>query len=168
MKILEILKTLILENRSKLHRLFTTPDGIKFEATNHQTQDREGHLSYDEIKDIILDAIDSGSRTHTRVGVPNRMLSRLIRVKYSRIVDEFSSNPQDERIKFVHKREDNEDEEVFDFIEFVLGRKGNDTFLVLSSAFSKNGDYLKLHGIDTVQTKKIILEKYFHIRTVLL
>ena len=168
MKIISALKNIILENRSNYHRLFTSKDGVKFFATPHQTKDRKGHLSYDEIKDIILNAIDSGSNVHTRVGVPNRMLSRLIKDKYPKILDGLFSNTKDERIKFVHKRQDNEDEEVFDYIEFIVARDNNDSFSVISSTFSENGNYLKNFGKNAPQTKKIILEKYFHIKTILL
>ena len=54
MKTLNVLKNLILENRGKYHRLFTSPDGVKFISTTHQTEDRKSNLSYDEIKDIII------------------------------------------------------------------------------------------------------------------
>jgi hypothetical protein len=168
MKTLNVLKNLILENRGKYHRLFTSPDGVKFIATTHQTEDRKSNLSYDEIKDIILTAIDSGINIHTRVGVPNIMLSKLIRDKYRKILNEFSLNPKEKKIKFVHKRNDNEDEEVFDYIEFILARDDENTFLVVSSTFSENGNYLKLYGKDVVQARKVIIEKYFHLRTVLL
>jgi hypothetical protein len=168
MKLLNTLKNILLENRSKEHKLFTTPDGVKFIATTHQTFDREGNLSYKEIKDIILNAIDSGSKIHTRVAVPNTILSRLIREKYINILYEFSQNPKEEKIKFVYERTDNEDEEVFDFIEFIVGRGRDGNFLIVSSTFSNNGDYLRLFGKDAIQARKIMLEKYFHIRTVLL
>jgi hypothetical protein len=168
MKILNVLKKIILEDRSRHHRLFTAPEGPKFIATTHQTSDRKSNLSYDEIKDIILNAIDSGSNIHTRVGVPNLMLSRLIKDKYKKILYEFSKDPEEKKIKFVFKREDNEDEEVFDYIEFILARDSDDTFLIVSSTFSEDGSYLKLYGKDVVQARKVILEKYFHLRTVIL
>jgi hypothetical protein len=168
MKTLNILKNLILENRGKYHRLFTSPEGVKFIATTHQTEDRKSNLSYDEIKDIILTAINSNSNTHTRVGVPNLMISKLIRDKYRKILNEFSLNSEEKKIKFVHKRNNNEDEEVFDYIEFILSRDEDNTFLVVSSTFSDNGNYLKLYGRDAVQARKVIIEKYFHLRTVLL
>ena len=168
MKLLNTLKNIILENRTREHRLFTTRDDIKFIATTHQTFDRSGNLSYDEIKDIILNAIDSGIKVHTRVGVPNRVLSRLIREKYETILYEFSKNPEEKKIKFVYERNDNEDDEVFDFIEFIVARGDYGEFLIVSSTYSYDGDYLKLYGKDAVQARKIILEKYFQIRTVLL
>jgi len=168
MKILNVLKKIILEDRSRHHRLFTAPEGPKFIATTHQTSDRKSNLSYNEIKDIILNAIDSGSNIHTRVGVPNLMLSRLIKDKYKKILYEFSKDPEEKKIKFVFKREDNEDEEVFDYIEFILARDSDDTFLIVSSTFSEDGSYLKLYGKDVVQARKVILEKYFHLRTVIL
>ncbi len=168
MKVLSVLKSIILENRGKHHKLFTAPEGPKFIATTHQTLDRKSNLSYEEIKDIILNAIDSGSNIHTRVGVPNTMLSRLIRDKYKKILYEFSKDPTEKKIKFVFKREDNEDEEVFDYIEFILARDEDNTFLIVSSTFSDNGTYLKLYGKDVVQARKVMLEKYFHLRTVIL
>ena len=170
MKLLNVLKTIILENSSKRHNLYTTSNGIEFISSNHHTKDRHADLSYDEIKDIILNAIDSGSNVHTRVAVPNLMLSRLIRKKYEKILNEFSKNPKEDKIKFVFKREDNNDEEVFDFIEFILGRdnKEKNKFKVVSSTFSSDGNYLKLFGKGVVQARKVVLEKYFHLRTVIL
>lgn len=169
MKILDILKNLILEDRGKRNKLFTSPEGIKFISSTHHTEDRKAFLSYDEIKDIILNAIDSGSNVHTRVGVPNLMLSGLIRDKYKKIIDEFSKNPKENKIKFVYKRNNNEDEEVFDYIEVIIGRgNDSDTLMIASSAFSDTGNYLRLYGKDVVQARKVILEKYFHLRTVLL
>lgn len=170
MKLLNVLKSIILEDGSKRHNLFSTKDGIKFFSSKHHTRDRETDKSYDEIKDIILKAIDSGSKTHTRVGVPNLMLSRLIRKKYEKIIEEFSKNSNEKKIKFIFKRDDNEDDEVFDYIEFIVGREdGNEkVFVVVSSTFSPTGDYLRLFGKDAVQARKVVLEKYFHLRTVIL
>jgi hypothetical protein len=169
MKILNVLKNLILEDRGKRHKLFTSPEGVKFISSTHHTEDRKTDLSYDEIKDIILNAIDSGSNVHTRVGVPNLMISQLIKDKHKKIIDEFSKDPKENKIKFVHKRNDNEDEEVFDYIELILGRGNEDkTFLIVSSTFSDTGNYLKLYGKDVTQARKVMLEKYFHFRTVIL
>ncbi len=170
MKILDALKSIILESRSKPHKLFTTPDDFKFYSSNHNTIDRKGNLSYDEIRDIILDAIDSGSKVHTRVAVPNLMVHKLIRDKYKKILNEFSKDPKEEKIKFVFRRDDNEDEEVFDYVEFIVGRESGDSkrFNVVSSTFSSNGNYLGLFGKDVIQARKVILEKYFHLRSVLL
>ncbi len=166
MKILNVLNSIISESRSKFHRLFTTSEGIKFIASKHQTEDRKGYLDYDEIKDIILKAVDSQTKTHTRVGVPNRMLSKLIRNKHLKILDELNKNPKDEKIRFIYKRKDNEDDEIFDFIEFVIARNEDGTFVIVSSTFSDNGDYLKKYGRDAIQARKIMLEKYFHIKTI--
>jgi hypothetical protein len=170
MKIFNVLKNIILENsnRSEKPKLFTTPENVKFFSSKHNTVDREANKSYEEIKDIILNAVDSGSKTHIRVGVPNLMLSRLIRKKYEKILKEFSKNPKEEKIKFVYKREDNEDDEIFDYIEFLIGKEEENNFKVVSSTFSSNGNYLKLFGKDVTQTKKVVLENYFHFRTVFL
>ena len=77
---------------------------------------------------------------------------------------------KEEKIKFVFKRDDNNDDEVFDYIEFIIGKDNEDkkTFNVVSSTFSPNGNYLKLFGKDAVQARKVVLEKYFHLRTVIL
>ena len=175
MKILNVLKDLILENNNRrfdMPRLFTTPDGIKFFSSKHHTKDRKTYLNYKQIKDIILNAIDSGNSTHERVGVPNLMISQLIRNKYKKILDEFSKDPKEDKIKFVFKRDDTNEneEEVFDYIEIILGRDYEDknSFNVVSSTFSDDGTYLGLFGKDAVQARKVILEKYFHLRTVLL
>ena len=98
------------------------------------------------------------------------MLSRLIRKKYEEIIDEFSKDPNEEKIKFIHKREDNEDEEIFDYIEFIVGRDSDEknVFNIVSSTFSPNGNYLNLFGKDVIQSRRVMLENYFHFRTVLL
>ena len=170
MKLLYVLKNIILEDTQKKHSLFTKNDGIKIFSSNHHTKDRETNKSYNEIKDIILTAIDSGSKTHTRVGVPNVMLSRLINKKHEKIIKEFSKNPKEEKIKFVFKRDDNKDDEVFDYIEFIIGRddENEKIFNVVSSTFSPDGNYLKLFGKNVVQARKVVLEKYFHLRTIIL
>ena len=170
MKILDSLKTIILESRFKKPKPFTTPDGFKFYFSTHNTIDRKGNLNYDEIRDIILYAIDSGNKVHTRVAAPNLMVYNLIRNKYKKILNEFSKDHKEEKIKFVFRRYDNEDEEVFDYIEFIIGRDSKDvkTFNVVSSTFSSNGNYLGLFGKDAVQARKVMLEKYFHLRTIIL
>ena len=100
------------------------------------------------------------------------MISQLIRNKYKKILDEFSKDPKEDKIKFVFKRDDTNEneEEVFDYIEIILGRDYEDknSFNVVSSTFSDDGTYLGLFGKDAVQARKVILEKYFHLRTVLL
>jgi hypothetical protein len=96
------------------------------------------------------------------------MISRLFRDKYKKIIDEFSKDPKEKKIKFVYKRKDNEDEEVFDYIEIIVGRGDDNSFLIVSSTFSDTGNYLKLYGKDVVQARKVMLEKYFHFRTVIL
>ena len=174
MKMLNVLKNIILENNRRVEnpKLFTTPDGIKFFSSKHHTKDRKTYLNYKQIKDIILNAIDSNSKVHTRVGVPNLMISQLIRKKYKKILDEFSKDPKEDKIKFVFKRDDTEEneEEVFDYIEIILGKDYEDknSFNVVSSTFSPNGNYLGLFGKDAIQARKVILEKYFHLRTVVL
>ena len=44
--------------------------------------------------------------------------------------------------RFVHKRKNNEDEENFDYIEVLLHKDGN-FFNIITSAFSKDGQFLK-------------------------
>lgn len=170
MKLLKSLKNIILEDRLKNPRLFTTPEGVKIVSSTHHTLDRKAYLNYQEIKDIILNAIDSDVKVHTRVAVPNVMLSRIIRSKYKKILDEFSKDKKEEKIKFVYKREDNEDEDVFDYIEFIIGRDHDDNgvFKVVSSTFSPNGKYLNLFGKDVIQARRVMLENYFHFRTIIL
>ena len=50
--------------------------------------------------------------------------------------------PKNNKIIFVHKRKNNQDEENFDYIEVLLQKDGN-FFNIITSAFSKDGRFLK-------------------------
>ena len=62
---------------------------------------------------------------------------------------------KNDRIIFVKKRTDNDDEVDFDFIEFILQKKDN-FYEIITSAYSDDGRFLVM-GFP-VRTKKVMIE----------
>ena len=112
----------------------------KIISTHHQWFDRHGDNTYDENVDLFYEKNDADN--DYRVGVSDRILVNIIQDKIDKIIDSFKiHNPCNKRIIFTKRRTNNEDEEFFDFVEFVLQKDGNELKIV-SSAFSEDGNYL--------------------------
>ena len=165
-----ILRSIIVEQGNHDNLLFLTPENDVFYATSHQTFDRLGNKDYETIRDIILQSIDSNIETHERVGIPNNILSEIIEEKYPKIILSFKDSEPGERIKFVYKNNDNEDEEVFDYLEFIVERSRvkSKRYTIPTSTYSDTGNYLKFFNKFKPQQRKVMLENYFHIKTVIL
>jgi hypothetical protein len=77
-----------------------------------------------------------------RIGVSDKILVHIIQEKIDKIIQSFKiHNPCNKRIIFTKKRDNSEDEEFFDFVEFVIQKDGNELKIV-SSAFSEDGNFL--------------------------
>ena len=170
MKLFDTLKILILEQQNPGVLLFITPEFDSFYASKHQTIDRLGNRPFRVIRDIILKALDTPSSTHTRVAVPNTILSSVIEDNYEKILESINSNLEYDRYKFVYEDQENEDEDIFSFIEFIIekSKKKNKEYNIVSSTYSEDGGYLKVFKQDGPKQKKIYLENYFHSITILL
>jgi hypothetical protein len=149
MNLLSLLTELITENENKrkfLGRFVFGLDDIKLFSSGHQTSDRMGDMDFDEIRDFYFDTLDNNKmkEREIRFGAPDSILTPLIISKFKKIYNSFINNPSTQKIRFVHINEDNEYEEKFDYIEFVLSKSRDmKTFTVVTSAYSDNGDFLK-------------------------
>jgi len=89
--------------------------------------------------------------------------------KFKKIYNSFINNTSTQKIRFVHIDEDNEYEEKFDYIEFVLSKSRDmKTFTVVTSAYSDNGDFLKKMGRFAEQDPRVILENFGLLPTIYL
>jgi hypothetical protein len=170
MKMFQILRSIIVEQADMEDLLFVSPQGDSFYASTHQSIDRLGNQNFNVIRRAILNSIDSDTLTHERVAIPNNILSQIIELKYRKILNSFEGYSPGDRLKFVYRDEDNEDEEVFDYLEFVLEKSNreNKLYIVPTSTYSFDGNYLRFFNKNKPQQKKVMLENYFHIKTVVL
>jgi len=153
MKLLETIKNIINEERKFPKLKFVGEiDGekVKLESTFHQWFERHGDQKYDEIRDIFF---DTGNKY--RVGVPDDMIIDIFKKNLKRIKNSFDDHSKN-RIIFVKKRKDNEDEVEFDFAEFILQKEKN-TYKIITSGFSSDGKFLVL-GFP-IKTKLVMVEK---------
>jgi hypothetical protein len=153
MKLLGTIKSIICENR-KFPKLKFVADingeKVKLESTFHQWFERHGDQDYDEMKKIYFNTGDK-----YRVGVPDAMIIDVFKRNFNKIKQSFDEHNKN-RIIFVKKRKDNNDEVEFDFIEFLL-QKDNNTYKIITSSFSSDGKFLVL-GFP-IKTKLIMVEK---------
>ena len=155
MKLLFFFKDLIIENRKPRK----VKDSIELNgkkillfSSYHQWFDRHGDEDYETIKDIYFDKLNI--MDNYRVGVPDRIITKLFRKNISKIENSFEQEKND-RIIFVKKRTDNDDEVDFDYIEFILQKKNNG-YEIITSAYSDDGRFLVM-GFP-VRTKKVMIE----------
>ena len=166
MNLLSILVDLITEDENKrkfLGQIKFGNDKIKLFSSGHQYSDRMGDMTFDEVRDYYFDVLDNNKikEPEIRFGVPDSILRSTILSKLSIIIKSFLDNPKSFKIRFVHFDNDNEYEEKFDNIEFVLSRSRDmKSFTVVTSAYSKDGDFLKRMGKFAEQDPKIILENF--------
>ena len=112
----------------------------KIISTYHQWFDRHGDNSYEENVDLFYEK--NNSDNDYRIGVSDSILIPLIKKDINKIVESFKiHNPCNKRIIFIKRRVNNEDEEYFDFVEFVIQKDDNELKIV-SSAFSEDGNFL--------------------------
>jgi len=109
-------------------------------STYHQWFDRHGDNSYDQNIDLFYEK--NNSDNNYRIGVSDRLLIPLIKKNIGKIIYSFKMhNPCNKRIIFTNKILNNENEEYFDFTEFIIQKDENELKIV-SSAFSEDGNFL--------------------------
>ena len=112
----------------------------KIISTHHQWFDRHGDNSYEENVDLFYEK--NNSDNGYRIGVSDRLLTPLIKNDIGKIVDSFKTHkPCNKRIIFTKRRSNNNDEEYFDVVEFIIQKDDNELKIV-SSAFSEDGNFL--------------------------
>jgi hypothetical protein len=147
MKLLLTLKNIILNEENNKPRgttIFSTISNdrlIQLKSTYHH-----GNETYKDIVDKYNDFLytnKSKFRQPPRFAVPDTMIKNFFSDNVDKIYGAFENEqPKNNKIIFVHKRKNNEDEENFDYIEVLLHKDGN-FFNIITSAFSKDGQFLK-------------------------
>ena len=162
MKLLNQLVRVIMENRGRDYRptvLFSNIIDnklVQLLSTRHQRVERFGNQTYNDLVDMYNEFIEtrkSKFQKPPRIAVPDMMVrdffeSNLMKIYYS-FEDE---NPENKQIIFVKKRKDNEDADVFSHIEVLLKKEGN-FFTIITSAFSKDGQFLKTEDEEKKSTR---------------
>lgn len=152
MKLLETIKKLILENTKFPKLKFSEKVGdreVELLSTFHQWSDRFGDEDYEYIKDLTFQKYNG-----FRIGVPDEEIIPLFKKNLQKIEDSYDPKNSN-RVIFVKHRLDNEDEEIFDFIEFLLEKNGN-RYSILSSKYSKDGRFFVMNF--PVRTLKVMIE----------
>jgi hypothetical protein len=134
---------------------------IQLKSTFHQRKERFGSDSYEDIVEKYRDFIEtrkSKFQQEPRLAVPDSMIKNLFSENIENIYKSFEKEkPENDRLIFVHKRKDNEDEKKFDYIEILLTKDGNN-FYVVTSAFSKDGDFLKTKN-EEKKSRRVTVEQ---------
>jgi len=129
---------------------------VQLLSTRHQRVERFGNQTYNDLVDMYNEFIEtrkSKFQKPPRIAVPDMMVrdffeSNLMKIYYS-FEDE---TPENKQIIFVKKRKDNEDADVFSHIEVLLKKEGN-FFTIITSAFSKDGQFLKTEDEEKKSTR---------------
>ena len=156
MRLLDSVKKIVLEQR-KFSKLkwngYIGDNKIKLLSSYHQWFERHGDENYETIKDIFFDKVAHSKKY--RVGVPDELIIQLFKKNISKIESSFD-DPSKNRVIFVKKRKDNDDEVEFDYIEFILQKIG-DNYEIITSSYSDDGKFLVL-GFP-IRTKFVVLER---------
>lgn len=166
MKLLSLLSNIISESDNKrkfLGQFNFDGDKIKLFASPHQYEDRFGDMRFFEIRNYYneISLKSDYSEKNTRIGVPNSTVRGIFSNKFEQIKNGFKNNPNSFKIRFVKNNEDNQYEELFDYTEFVLARSiDGKTYTIVTSAYSKYGDFLKRMGKDAEQDPKVLIERF--------
>ena len=165
MKLLNQLVTVILEQGAEnrptvLYSNIINNKLVQLLSTKHQRVERFGNQTYDDLVDMyneFMETRKSKFQKPPRIAVPDTMVkdffeSNLMKIYYS-FEDE---NPENKQIIFVKKRKDNEDDKVFSYIEVLLKKEGN-FFYIITSAFSKDGQFL-MTDVEEKKSNRVRLE----------
>lgn len=146
-------------------------DKVKLFASPHQYDDRFGDKSFFQIRNFYneISLKSDYDEKNTRIGVPNSTVRGIFSSRFEQIKKGFENNPNSFKIRFVKHNDSNEYEELFDFTEFVLARsRDGNTYTIVTSAYSKYGDFLKRMGRDAEQDPKVLIERFDLLFTVYL
>ena len=137
-----ILRQYVLESRKypkKKGEVKHRSTNYKIISTFHQWFERHGDNSYLENVDLFYNK-NMGDNNY-RIGVSDSLLIPIIQEYIDKIIQGFVNfNPCNKRIIFAYKRNNN-DEDFFNTIEFILQKENND-LLIITSALSEDGYYL--------------------------
>ena len=78
--------------------------------------------------------------------------------KLDNIYNSFETiKPENQKLIFVKRRKDNEDDGQFNFMEFLISKDGS-FFHIITSAFSKDGQFIKTKNEKDI-AKRVTLEQ---------
>lgn len=153
MKLTKILSQLILEGNEDTKPIAGFEYGgnqITLYSTWHQSIDREGYKSLDEIVDIYEYNSAYNPTYYKRTGVPNELIKRIFIKNFSTIQNKMSKlslvRPNNTIIFIKRVGERYELPEIMNYAEMVLLTEDLENYKIITSAFSENGDYLKNFG----------------------
>jgi hypothetical protein len=87
------------------------------------------------------------------------MVRNTFRSELNKVYESFNKiNPENNKLIFIKKRDDNEDDKNFDYMEFLISKDGN-FFNIITSAFSENGNFLKTKD-QNKSAKRVTLEQF--------
>lgn len=169
MNLLSVLKNIVLsETRKQKYRGTTLFSKIidnkliQLKSTHHQRKERFGKESYDDLVDMYneyLETRKSKFERPPRFAVPDSMIKDLFENSLDKIYNSFETEkPENDQIIFVKKRNNNEDNEHFKYVEILINKDGN-FFNIITSAFSKDGQFLKTKK-EEKKSKRVTLEFY--------
>ena len=133
---------------------------VRLISSKHQRNDRFGNLSYEdsvEKYENFLEKRKSKFQVPPRIGVPDKMIADVFSQNVNKIDDKFKELNKN-KIIFVKKRKNNEDDPNFDYIEIILDKDGSN-YTIISSAFSEDGKFLKNYKTSK-QEERVMLEIY--------
>jgi len=119
---------------------------VQLKSTYHQRKERFGEENYDNLVDMYneyLETRKSKFEQPPRIAVPDTMIKNLFENSLEKIYNSFETEkPKNNQIIFVKKRNNNEDDKHFKYVEVLIGKDGN-FFNIITSAFSEDGQFLK-------------------------
>ena len=153
MKLTKILSQLILEGNEDTKPIAGFEYGgnqITLYTTWHQSIKREGYKSLDEIVDMYEYNSIYKPKYYDRIGVPNDLIKRIFIKNFSTIQNKMSKlslvRPDNTMIFVKRVGESYELPEHMNYAEMVLLTEDLENYKIVTSAFSKYGDYLKKFG----------------------
>jgi hypothetical protein len=134
---------------------------ITLTSTYHQRTERFGNLDYDSIVDLYNEYLETRKSKFDqppRLAVPDNMIVTTFENKLDNIYNSFETiKPENQKLIFVKRRKDNEDDGQFNFMEFLISKDGS-FFHIITSAFSKDGQFIKTKNEKDI-AKRVTLEQ---------
>lgn len=152
MKLTNILSSLILEHTKgsiPVTKFIYEDELITLDALYHQWNDRQGVKSLEEIIDIYEYNFNNNPKYYDRVGVPNKLIKEIFINNFELIRKSLSKLNliSDNSIVFIKEVGEQFDlPQYMDYAEIIILTDDLKNYKVLTSTFSKNGNFLKTFG----------------------
>ena len=142
---------------------------VTLTSTYHQRTERFGNLDYDSIVDLYNEYLETRKSKFDqppRLAVPDNMIVATFENKLDSIYSSFETiKPENKKLIFVKKRNDNEDNEQFNYMEFLISKEGS-FFNIITSAFSNDKQFIKTKNEKNVAQRVTLEQKTKNIYTI--